>query len=163
MLAAFAREMAVTSGGQNGTIRVDKSYFFRKGSIGVQYSLANLENEPVEFRFSTELNLSAGLCAEAIALRLIRGHEESAFSSEKDFMGMDIRALIVENKVAGEKLEVRSERPFFLFHEALFMDAISHGTESRLFQGNRIILAWDCAIRSQEDDSLSLTIELSRL
>jgi hypothetical protein len=163
MTAEFSGALLVPAEGEPRRLRAGKTFSFRKGNLGVHYCLSNDGPEPLELRFSTELNLSAGLSPDLIGFRpdsrqgAVGAHPEERWELD----GID--SLSLENRCASEKLEFRSERRFTARLEPIYLEASVRGRVERLFQGSRITLGWDMTIAATSDELISLNLEISRM
>ena len=150
---------------KNGTksLRVGKTFAFRKANVGVHYCLSNESDEPVSIRFSTILNMTLGNCLEAMALRLDGQLVSIGSSPENMYENPSVDSFLFENRSGAEKLEFRSERAFAMRLEPIYMKAEIGGKTERLFQGSRVRLGWDLIIAARSDELISVNLELTRL
>jgi 4-alpha-glucanotransferase len=161
-VASLSREGQVDIGGKKRSLSIKKTYSFRKGGLSVDYEIGNRDPFPMSFRLCVELNLAAGLSAEAVSLAGMRGRDEIALETGKKCAESDLNGFRLTNLAKGEKLEVRTDYPFALSHAPLYGEprAKGGGAEQRDYQGCGLALGWDLDLPADSSRRLSITLEL---
>jgi hypothetical protein len=162
MSAVFSREGEADIADRKHLLAVRKRYAFRRGLLSVEYEISNREAVEAAFRFATELNLTAGLSARATSLSVARGHEREDRDAELAWIEPGLTGWRVENRKAGERLEIRSDLPFELSHLPLARGIESEGEYRDHYQGARFLAGWDLVLSPGALGHLSLSIELAR-
>jgi alpha-amylase len=143
------------------TVFIRKRYTFRKVALSVTYEIANRENDTLNFRFCSELNLQAGDQPDAVGLEGQRnGTEKVELSSSNKAAASGLDLLRIENRAAGEHLELRADRPFELLALPLFQNVPANGTEAKVYQGASILVGWDLSVPPDASVKVVLNLEL---
>lgn len=160
-LAVLTREVTLEQSGRKKTVFIRKRYTFRKVALSVTYEIANRENDTLNFRFCSELNLVAGNAPDEVGLEGLRnGSEKVALSSSNKAAADGLDLLRIENSGAGEHLELRADKPFELLALPLFQTASSSGVEAKVYQGASILLGWDLSVPPDASVKIVLNLEL---
>jgi hypothetical protein len=160
-LAVLTREATMELGGRQRSIFIRKKYAFRKVALSVIYELTNREDEALDFRFLTELNLAAGGNPDAVS---VEGHRDgivkivvsNAEASETEALDF----LRITNAKAEEHLELRSDRSFQLLSSPLFHTATLYGQERELYEGASFLLGWDLSIPPGSSLKIAISLEI---
>jgi 4-alpha-glucanotransferase len=162
-VASLFREGQAELGGKKRCLSLKKTFSFRKGGLSVDYEIGNKESLPLGFRLCVELNIAAGLSAEAVELAGVRGRDEIGLETGKKCSESDLNGLRLTNLAKGEKIEVRSDFPFALSHAPVLLDSIVTGAGQpgkSSYQGCGLVLGWDLELPADSSRRLSITLEL---
>ena len=160
-LAVLTKEVVLEQSGRKKTVFIRKRYTFRKVALSVTYEIANRENDTLNFRFCSELNLQAGDQPDAVGLEGQRnGTEKVELSSSNKAAASGLDLLRIENRAAGEHLELRADRPFELLALPLFQNVPANGTEAKVYQGASILVGWDLSVPPDASVKVVLNLEL---
>lgn len=160
-LAVLTREGFVDLEGRRRSLAIRKKFAFRKVALSVIYELTNREDEKVSLRFCTELNLAAGASPAGV---FIEGHGESgekiAMASAEASNHLALDFLRVTNTKAEEHIELRSDHPFALSCQPLFLKAGCCGTKEELYEGSSFRLGWDLDIPAGSSVKIAVALEI---
>jgi hypothetical protein len=158
-VASFFHDDHAELNGKKRSLSLRKTYSFRKGGLSVEYEISNPESSPLSFRLGVEFNFAAGFSAEMVALAAIRAREEIVLETNRKCLASDINGLRLSNLVKNEKIELRSDLPFFLSHMPV-LAAVGTSAPVDSYQGCALLLGWDLDIPANSARRLSITLEL---
>ena len=159
-LAVLTKEVTLEQSGRKKTVFIRKRYTFRKVAMSVTYEIANRENDTLNFRFCSELNLLAGDQPDAVGFEGQRnGSEKVELSSSNKAAASGLDLLRIENRAAGEHLELRADRPFELLAMPLFQNVAAFGTDAKVYEGASILVGWDLSVPPDASVKVVLNLE----
>ncbi len=158
-VASLFCEGKVELGGKKRSLVVRKTYSFRKGGLSVDYEISNKEPVSLAMRLGVEFNLAAGFSPDLVTLVGIRGREDLAVDTSREYLVSDINGLRLSNQAKNERIEIRSDNPFILSHMPILTEAIA-GSLLDSYQGCALTLGWDLEIPANSARMLSITLEL---
>ncbi len=143
------------------TLVIEKRYKFRQNTIILDVQLTNLGEEPAEFIYGSELNLSVGTRTGAIQLYAFES-KHTELLSEHDANIKNLRNIRLFDEVNKTIVSLTSDTRFSLLKEDYYTDAPTILGKELLYHHTILLPYLPIRLSSQESVALKLALRIER-
>ncbi len=143
------------------TLMIEKRYKFRQNTIILDMRLTNLAEEPVDFIYGSELNLSVGTRTGAIPLYAFES-KHTELLSEHDANIKNLRNIRLFDEVNKTIISLTSDTRFSLIKEDYYTDAPTVLGKELLYHHTILLPHLPIHLNSQESATLKLALRIER-
>lgn len=143
------------------TLMIEKRYKFRQNTIILDLRLTNLTEEPADFIYGSELNLSVGTRTGAIPLYAFES-KHTELLSEHDANIKNLRNIRLFDEVNKTIISLTSDTRFSLIKEDYYTDAPTVLGKELLYHHTILLPYLPVHLNFQESTTLKLALRIER-
>lgn len=159
VVVSLARDGAISAGGSQRLIRIEKRYRFVSGSpsFSLNYQISNRYQEPLQSLFGVELNIN--LDGEDTNRRyMVMGGDRRRVGMQRMGSREDVDALSVVFEDVRFRIQIGLSHPATVHFFPVYSPVRNANQYEKGFQGTCVFLVWPLALWGTERMNVSLTV-----